>query len=639
MRLLIVTPTLGPGGAERLVITYAEGLRRRGLDVMVCYGYGQALRPLLEPTGVRSRRLSDRELGFRTLGEWRTALARVVREFRPDAIYAQSVTAALVSRLVAPRLPLLVTIHGIAEHDERRAAAILRAVGARVTAVSEAAAVGIMRHAGAPPVELIVPGIDIPRLEQAATEATAVPTRLGDPAFLCVARQHPAKGVDVLLRSFVHVLGELPEARLTVLGGGYELTENRALADGLGIAPRVRFTGLLTNAAPFVRAADVLVLPSRREGLPVLLLEAFVLGCPVVATAVGGVPTLVKDGETGRLVPPEDERALAAAMVEAARRPDEGARMAEAGGRLVRSSYSAETRVDRIEELLVEVVRGADSRLALPPRPYHQAARALARRQAARVRREGQRPWRGVRIFGYHRVVDAPDDVLSVTPDAFAEHMARLAASDVEPVSLTRALDLLDAGRVTGRYACVTFDDAYRDNLEHAVPVLERLGIPATIFAPTAIVDGQASYHWYRSPPPALGWSELRALADGGLVDVQAHTRTHPRLPRTSLRQARAEIVAGKAELEQRLGRPVTTLAYPAGQVGPREVALVEAAGYRAGLTTEPGVNDATTPRPLLRRTMIYWGDRAEEFEARLHGGFDTSPRLRSWLHARRVRG
>lgn len=274
----------------------------------------------------------------------------------------------------------------------------------------------------------------------------------------------------------------------------------------------------------------------------------------------------------------------------------------------------------------------------MSPSPTYLAMRAYDRARLLRAR-WSRRAWRweGVRILGYHRIAQDGND-LSVTPRAFREQMERVLDAGLKPIRLDAALDLLERP-VEGRWLCVTFDDGYRDNLEEGVPVLEELGIPATIFIATAIVDGAATFDWYDRPPPALSWEEVERLAAGGLVDVQAHTQTHPRLPHVDEARARAEIEGAKRDIERHVPYPVTSFCYPAGLYGERDVRLVREAGYRAGVTTDPGVNPGGVGLDRLRRTLVYWNDGAEKFGAKLAGLLDRPPLLRATLYRRLARG
>jgi O-antigen/teichoic acid export membrane protein/peptidoglycan/xylan/chitin deacetylase (PgdA/CDA1 family) len=243
--------------------------------------------------------------------------------------------------------------------------------------------------------------------------------------------------------------------------------------------------------------------------------------------------------------------------------------------------------------------------------------------------------WNGVRMLGYHRVTDERDP-LRVRPSVFRAQMEWLLERDLKPIRVDRAISLLPAG-ADGTYFSVTFDDGYYDNLEIALPILEDLRIPATIYVVTAVIDGTASFDWYRNPPPALSWDDLRAIQSGGLVDVQPHTRTHPALTRLGLPAARDEIAGSRADVEANLGLVCTSFAYPAGIYGSREAGLVREAGFAAGLTTDPGVNvDLESPFGL-RRTLLSAGDTLTDFQAKMRGVLDRTSALERMIRARRA--
>ena len=276
-------------------------------------------------------------------------------------------------------------------------------------------------------------------------------------------------------------------------------------------------------------------------------------------------------------------------------------------------------------------------RFALKPRPYYALNHAYRRGRIARHRRRGGvTPNSGVRIIGYHSIATA-HDVLAVEPSQFRRQLEWALAQNLRPIRVDAALDLLGAP-VEGQWFCITLDDGYRDNLEIALPILEELELPATIYVPTAVVDRTAVYDWYRKPPAALSWDDLTSIVSGGLVDIQAHTRTHRSLPRLTEAQARDEIAGAKADLERKLRIQVTTMAYPAGIYTDRDVALVREAGYRGALTTTSGVNRGGEPLETLQRTMVMAGDTLDDFAAKMNGLLDQPSVLERYVRSRRAR-
>ena len=355
MRILFVTPSLGTGGAERLTVNSALSMLGRGHAVGVVFGFLDLQAGPLRDAGVELYERVGAVPGLTNLVPWVGHVRRAVRDFRPDVIYAQSVTTALVARLAAPRLPLLATVHGISHTDERVASLLFRAAKVRLTAVSEATAAGLRRYPWASPVEVLSPGVDSDQVRAQSHLVEQPIEAIGSPSLCVVARQQPEKGVDVLLRALPAVARELPDVGLTVVGMGDQLESNVALAAELGIADRVWFVGMVPNAAPYMAAADVVILPSRREGLPVTVLEALALNRPVVATRVGGTPTVIVPGETGWLAEPENEESLAAAIVACCADPAEAARRAAAGRAVVEERFGDRPMHDRIEALLGEI--------------------------------------------------------------------------------------------------------------------------------------------------------------------------------------------------------------------------------------------------------------------------------------------
>jgi len=137
------------------------------------------------------------------------------------------------------------------------------------------------------------------------------------PVVLCVGRFHPSKGQDVLLQAMVRVVQQVPEARLRLIGQGPTLPYCKDLATRIGIASRCEFVDAIPHEDVFAEmaSASVVVVPSRDEAFGFVAIEAMAVGTPVVASCVGGLAEIVRDGQDGFLVQPDDPGSLAEALI------------------------------------------------------------------------------------------------------------------------------------------------------------------------------------------------------------------------------------------------------------------------------------------------------------------------------------
>jgi glycosyltransferase involved in cell wall biosynthesis len=209
----------------------------------------------------------------------------------------------------------------------------------------------------------------------AAVERASPPAPAGAPAgaggeapfrLLFVGRLVERKGVHVLVEALALLRAEGRELRLDVVGEGPERERLGRLAAELGVERQVRFHGFVSPEALRERfsACDAFVLPAvidakgDTEGLGVVLIEALEHGKPVIASAAGGIPDIVRDGETGLLVPPGDPEALAGALRLLLERPDRAGELAERGRRAVEERFSWSAIIDRLEALYRETAGG-----------------------------------------------------------------------------------------------------------------------------------------------------------------------------------------------------------------------------------------------------------------------------------------
>lgn len=223
----------------------------------------------------------------------------------------------------------------------------------------------ILLEEGVPPerARVIPTGVDIDRLT-AESKSTAVRGRLGipleAPVIGCLANVLEIKGQDILLSAFADVAKSHPDVHLLLVGRDTSSfgAKMHVLANELGVGARTHFVGFQTDVRPYVSAMNLVVLPSRSEGLPVALLEAMAMGVPVVASAVGSIPELVVQGVTGRLVEPENRVALHDAMLAYLSDPLPWIEQGKRAKERVQLNYGIQAEVEALEDLYRSVVSG-----------------------------------------------------------------------------------------------------------------------------------------------------------------------------------------------------------------------------------------------------------------------------------------
>jgi len=179
----------------------------------------------------------------------------------------------------------------------------------------------------------------------------------------CIGRLSPEKGPDIFIRALALAAAGRPHLRAVLVGDGPLRDACRRLIAESNLADRVRLAGFTDNPAAIYPQLDLLVIPSRSEGLPTVLLEAMQTGVPVVSTRVGGVPDLVRDGETALLAPLNDPPALAAAIGRAADDPALREHLARQAGRLALERLSVAARARTLLDHAAALVAGRP----LPP--------------------------------------------------------------------------------------------------------------------------------------------------------------------------------------------------------------------------------------------------------------------------------
>jgi glycosyltransferase involved in cell wall biosynthesis len=371
-RVLWTIKGLGPGGAERLLVAAAQARDRDRFDIEIAYllPWKNHLVAELEALGVSCVCLEVRD--ERDL-RWVRRLRGLMRDRRIDIVHAHSPYVAAFSRLATRsfrpgKRPRMVTT----EHNPwttfkrptRIANALTAGLDDATIAVSQETFDSMSARARAH-TEVLAHGISVERVRMLTADRAAVRHELGiDDATILVgtvANYHPKKDWPNLLHA-ARLLADRPLAdrqvavRFCAVGQGPLESEVEALHRELHLDGVVTLTGYRPDAPRLMAGADVFVLASRWEGLPVAVMEACALGLPLVTTAVGGMRERFHDGIDARLVPSGDASALAAAIEEVASDSELRARLAAASAAKA-ADFDVARAVRRIEAIYDEVCR------------------------------------------------------------------------------------------------------------------------------------------------------------------------------------------------------------------------------------------------------------------------------------------
>ncbi|MEC9489299.1 MAG: glycosyltransferase family 4 protein [Halanaerobium sp.] len=353
-QIAYILPYLESGGTETHVIELIKGLGKE---------YQTAL---FAPPGSRLTEFKELAIRFipftsldknpfRGLREFHKKLHDIAKDV--DLIHVHAAhELVLFTRLFLGRsdIPIFFTVHGYEKPFDYRLSSIFSNLFADEVIVVSAHEYRKMLNNGMKrrKLNLIYNGISLP--ERYSTDNLPSPmVELAGPGkkvIGTVARLDKNKGIHILLEAF-HLLAE-QGTHLLIIGEG-ELEEKlKQMAGKLRIADRIKFAGFVANTHDYYEAMDVFVLPTigvEASGLAVM--EAMAHGLPVISTEVGGIPELVRDGETGLLVPPGDAAALKGALERLVGDAGLAERLGKAGRQRYEQEFSAEVMVERVREL------------------------------------------------------------------------------------------------------------------------------------------------------------------------------------------------------------------------------------------------------------------------------------------------
>jgi peptidoglycan/xylan/chitin deacetylase (PgdA/CDA1 family) len=239
---------------------------------------------------------------------------------------------------------------------------------------------------------------------------------------------------------------------------------------------------------------------------------------------------------------------------------------------------------------------------------------------------------RAIPILTYHQLTPRPPERFvkyALTPRTFARQMKLLAVAGYHPISLD---EWLTDRSVRDRLpVIISFDDGFKESIEHAIPVLRRFHFSAIFFVVAGLI-GKTSAWLARErgiDVPLLGWDDAKRLQHEGF-EIGSHTLTHPHLAELPVRSCYEELRGSRAKLEDGLGRPIRHLAYPFGSYNKLIMDLASESGYVSACTTGVGLSSVSEHQHALSRVPVVGGESLLDFAARLLSGHS--------IHERRAR-
>jgi len=392
VKVLRVIARLNVGGPALHVAYLTSGLAERGYDTTLVAGSiargEESMAFVADERGVKVEPLVELHREISPVRDLRAMLrlAQVIRRERPTILHTHTAKAGAVGRIAAlltrdARPPIVVhTFHGhvlrgyfnrVATFGFRTLERWLARTTTALVAVSPEVRDDLVALHVAPASKFTVVrlGIDLgSRVDNDDTQRRETRRQMGlrESAFVIgwVGRMTAVKRTDAVVRTLQRLVERGVDAYVVLVGDGPDRDQLERHAHDLGVIRRCLFLGYQEDVARFYDAVDVLLLPSINEGTPVSVIEALAARRPAVATRVGGIPDVVRDGVDGFLVDSDDPDELAARLAELAADPELRARMGAAGRERVLERYAVDRLVDDIDQLYRRLL--AERGLPLP---------------------------------------------------------------------------------------------------------------------------------------------------------------------------------------------------------------------------------------------------------------------------------
>jgi len=372
MKILYIITKSNWGGAQRHVYDLATSMKDRGHDVVVALGGDGTLRVRLEAAGIYTHSITSLDRDFsvkRDLDSLREILS-IIRHRRPDVLHLHSPKAAGLGALAGRLLRvknIVYTVHGWSFNEDRpfyqRGGIVLaswitlmlchKTLLLSEREYSQALMFPRTRHK----IHIATPGIRPPVFVSIDGAKQTLAKHIGmdiaefskKTVIGTIAELHPNKGLTYLINAYASVVVTHPQTLLFIIGSGQEQSALHMMIKEKKLEHHIFLAGYMDHAAEYMKAFTLFTLPSIKEGLPYVILEAGAASLPVVSTTVGGIPEVIEDMRSGVLVQPRNTRELSHAMSFMIEHPDERRKYGAALRERVITQFSLEKMIEGIE--------------------------------------------------------------------------------------------------------------------------------------------------------------------------------------------------------------------------------------------------------------------------------------------------
>lgn len=369
IKVLHLIASRGIGGAERVLLTLSKNIDRKKFDLVIGIFTNQRNSDGLWKEAEKLD-LPLELIRFKNAYDVRQILdtCRVVRKHHPHIIHTHGYKSNILGFFAAKlfRIPIMTTVHGLYQIGSKTSSAVqlsLLLLRHFTLVIPVSDQIRAELRGLKVPVEKMVTTRNIPPLNIETYSQTAYTFREEIDALPTskivgfVGRLEHVKGCDQLIRAVASIEKKNLDFCVVIVGDGPERTLLEALVEELDLRKKVHFCGFRYDPMRVFQSLDLLVLPSRNEGIPLAMLEAMSQGVPVVATRVGGIPEVIQDKVNGLLVEAANPRSLAEAIVECLSRPDETEKRVLEAKKTVTESYNLEAWIKKYQSVYDRVAQ------------------------------------------------------------------------------------------------------------------------------------------------------------------------------------------------------------------------------------------------------------------------------------------